>query len=136
VLLENMAREEKTCAPERCKRDWAGDLATLVLAWGLPSATMFVALLLEPLVRTAIWTAMLTWMGVACIANARQCGRTHCYYTGPFFLLMVVVVLAHANAIVPLGSHGWAIIALITIAGVIVLWWGSERLLGTFHRRK
>ncbi len=131
-----MAREEETCAPERCEKDWAGDLATLVLAWGLPSATMFVALLLEPVVRTAIWTAMLTWMGVACIANARQCGRTHCYYTGPFFLLMVVVVLPHANAIVPLGSHGWAIIAPITIAGVIALWWGSERLLGTFHRCK
>ena len=135
LLLTMMARDKKTCAAERCEKDWVGDLRTLALVWGVPIGTMLVALLLEPMLRAAVWAVMLTWMGGACIANARRCGRTHCYYTGPFFLLMTVTVLAHASGMAPLGSHGWAIIALTTVAGSSLIWWGSEHLLGTFRRR-
>jgi len=28
-------------------------------------------------------------MGTACILNARRCGRTHCRYTGPYYLAMI-----------------------------------------------
>src|SRR6266852_7249120 len=34
--------------------------------------------------RTAVWTAALSIMGTACLANAVRCGRVHCYITGPF----------------------------------------------------
>lgn len=135
MVLTFMAKTEKICASEHCGKDWAGDLATLALMWGFPTATMFASLLLEPMLRAAIWVVMLTWMGGACIVNARRCGRTHCYYTGPFFLFMAVIVLAYAGGMAPLGSHGWAIIGLTTIAGTGVVWWASEGLLGTFRRR-
>lgn len=127
-----MGKAKKACASAHCGKDWAGDLATFALIWGFPTAMLLGALLLGPMLRAAVWAVMLTWMGGACIVNARRCGRTHCYYTGPFFLFMAVLVLAHASNVAPLGSHGWTIIALTTLSGTGIIWWASERLLGTF----
>jgi Ca2+/Na+ antiporter len=44
-------------------------------------------------VASAVWIIALIWMGSACILNARRCGRTHCRYTGPYYLVMIVPVL-------------------------------------------
>jgi ABC-type uncharacterized transport system permease subunit len=117
-------------------RDWAGNWRTLAGLWGIPTAAMMVAALLDPLSRAAVWSAALTWMGSACIANARRCGRTHCRFTGPFYLLMAALVIAYAAGALPIGDHGWAILGAIAIAGSAVLWWGSERIWGLFwpHR--
>jgi hypothetical protein len=74
------------------KRDWASGL-TLAAVWGMPAAAMLLALLFEPKMRGIIWIAMLLWMGAACLVNARRCDRTHCRYTGPFFLAMAGLVV-------------------------------------------
>jgi hypothetical protein len=66
---------------------------------------MLFALLLEPAPRAVVWIAILTWMGCACILNARCCGRTHCPYTGPFFLGMAVLVTDYAADMVSLGNQ-------------------------------
>ena len=74
---------------QRCEqRDWTADWLTLAALWGLPTVAMLLALLLEPKWRAVVWIAMLVWMGAARVINARRCGRTHCRYTGPFFLGM------------------------------------------------
>jgi hypothetical protein len=117
------------------QRDWAGKGPTLVAIWGIPAAAMLLALLLEPGARAVVWTAMLAWMGWACLQNARRCGRTHCRYTGPFFLAMAVLVVAYAAGVVPLGNHPWLMLGILTVAGNALIWWGSERLLGTYTRR-
>jgi len=123
--------QAEACASQR-DRDWAGDWRTLAAVWGLPAAAMPAALLLEPAPRAVVWTASLVWMGAACLANARQCGRTHCRYTGPFFLAMAALVVAHAAGFLPLGPYGWAILGGTAATGNALLWWGSERLLGRF----
>ena len=115
------------------QRDWAGGRLTLAV-WGIPAASMLLALLLEPAPRAVVWIAMLTWMGWACLVNARRCGRTHCRYTGPFFLGMASLVIAHAVGILPLGSQPWLTLGILTLAGNAVIWWGSERVLGTYSR--
>jgi hypothetical protein len=130
-----MAKQEEACSPEHCPKDWAGHGLTLTAVWGFPAAAMLVATLLEPALRAVVWAAMLIWMGGACVANARRCGRTHCRYTGPFFLFMAGIVAAYAIGIAPLGAHGWEILGLTTVVGNGLIWWGSERLLGTFRRR-
>jgi predicted MFS family arabinose efflux permease len=119
---------------EASVKDWAGGL-TLALVWGIPAAAMLAASFLEPSVRAAIWTLMLIWMGGACVANSRRCGRTHCRYTGPFFLVMAALIVAHATGLFPLGSHGWEILGVAAVIGNAIIWWGSERLLGTFRQR-
>jgi len=116
-------------------KDWAGDWRTLAGLWGLPVAAMLAAILLEPLLRAGIWSTMLAWMGIACIINARRCSRTHCRFTGPYLLLMAVLVIAHAAGVLPMGTHGWTLLGGTTIVGFAALWWGSERIWGVFSPR-
>jgi len=96
---------------------------------------MLAAILLEPLLRAGIWSTMLAWMGIACIINARRCSRTHCRFTGPYLLLMAVLVIAHAAGVLPMGTHGWTLLGGTTIVGFAALWWGSERIWGVFSPR-
>lgn len=114
------------------RRDWAGNRQTFALLWGIPIALMIAAGSVGPLLRAAIWTLMLLWMGGVCLANAWRCGRTHCRFTGPFFILMAVAVVAYASGILDLGAHGWSILSGLILFGAIGLWWGSERLWGPF----
>ena len=82
---------------------------------------------------TIVWTAALSIMGTACIANALRCGRVHCYLTGPFFLLMAFVTFLYGLGVMPLGRNGWNRIGLTILIGAVVLcclpevFWGKYR---------
>lgn len=89
---------------------------------------------LAPTPRAVVWVLALVWMGVACLLNARRCGRTHCRLTGPFFLAMAMAVIAYAVGVLPLGPNGWVMLALAIPMGFAALWWGSERAWGRFTR--
>lgn len=117
------------------KADWASSRLALALVWGVPAAVMLLALLLEATPRAVVWIAMLVWMGLACLANARRCGRTHCRYTGPFFLGTAGLVVAYAAGLLPLGSQPWLMLGALVAVGNALIWWGSERLLGSNLRR-
>lgn len=110
--------------------DWADNWRSFALLWGLPALAMIMAGHLAPFGRTIIWTTSLAWMGIACLVNARRCQRTHCRFTGPFFLLMALAVLAYASGLLPLGVNGWHILGIATLAGTISIWWASERVWG------
>jgi hypothetical protein len=75
-------------------------------------------------------------MGVACLANARRCGRVHCYATGPFFLILAGGSLLYGLGVMPLGSNGWNTLGLILLVGSIVLCCGSELLFGRYRRSR
>lgn len=95
---------------------------------------MLLASLLEPGLRAAVWITMLVWMGLACVANARRCGRTHCRYTGPFFLAMAGLVAVYSVGALPLGNQPWLVLGTLIVVGNALIWWGSERVLGTYSR--
>lgn len=78
---------------------------------------------------------MLVWMGIACLKNAWRCGRTHCRFTGPFFLVMAALVIGYGSGRLQLGPYGWVIIGATTFIGNALIWWGSEGPLGKFARR-
>ncbi|WP_395612207.1 hypothetical protein [Allosphingosinicella sp.] len=123
------------CSNSQCsERDWSGNHWSLMLVWGLPGLIMLTAALGDPVVRGVIWTAMLLWMGGACLFNARQCTRTHCRFTGPFLIVMAGLVAGDAMGALALGAHGWVILGGITFFGFVVLWSGSEQILGKFSR--
>jgi hypothetical protein len=84
--------------------------------------------------RSAIWTAALATMGVACIVNAVRCGRVHCYATGPFFLVMALVTLSFGLGVMPLGANGWNEISITTLVGGLLLYWLPETFLGRYRR--
>jgi hypothetical protein len=112
--------------------DWSGGWRTFGMVWGIPGGAMAAAALLDTRDRAIVWTIMLLWMAGACFANARRCGRTHCHITGPFFLLMAGLVAGYGFGLLPLGTYGWGILGGTTLVGFLMLWWVSERALGTF----
>jgi hypothetical protein len=112
--------------------DWVGSTRTKLLAWWLPHAALVAGLLVVVPARTAIWIVALAWMGVACILNARRCGRTHCRFTGPYYLSMIIPVLAIGLGVIPIGLSGWLVLGAFIILGSKTLWWATERGRGKF----
>jgi hypothetical protein len=84
--------------------------------------------------RTVVWTAALSIMGTACLANAARCGRVHCYLTSPFFLLMGLVSLLYGLKLLPLGRSGWNLIGLTILIGAVSLCCLPEMLLGKYRQ--
>ena len=101
--------EGRRACSEADPSDWAGGGRSFTLLWGLPATIMLLASLFEAPQRTVIWTTALLWMGVACLANARRCGRTHCRF-GPYFILMAASVVAFGSGLLALGQHGWTLL--------------------------
>jgi hypothetical protein len=84
-------------------------------------------------VRTAVWTVGCLIMAVGCLANAMRCGRLHCYWTGPFFLLGAIVTLLYGLGILPLGESGWGIIGYTLLGGVVFLTYLPEYFFGRYR---
>jgi hypothetical protein len=61
-----------------------------LLLWGAPWAVVVFGACAGDLTRAFLWAPSFTVMGIACVLNARRCGRLHCYVTGPLFLLAAV----------------------------------------------
>ena len=115
-------------------KDWLGSAHTHALAWWLPQAAIVAGLVAPVPIRTAIWIIALLWMGTACLLNARRCGRTHCRYTGPYYLAMIVPVLVLGSEVIAVGLYGWLVLGVLILAGSKILWWATERAWGKFSR--
>jgi hypothetical protein len=84
--------------------------------------------------RGVLWAAALTTMSLACLANAIRCGRVHCYFTAPFFLIMAIVAILYGFGVVSLGQLSWNLIGILTLIGFLLLFFVPERLAGTYRR--
>ncbi len=93
---------------------------------------MFAALFLPVPIRVVVWIVALIWMGTACILNARRCKRTHCRYTGPYYLAMTAPVVALGLGIVSAGIYAWVVLGVLIVAGSKLIWWATERAWGEF----
>src|SRR5712692_8919368 len=113
-------------------RDWLRSPRTNLLAWWIPQAAILAGLFVPVPVRAVLWAIALIWMGTACILNARWCGRTHCRYTGPYYLAMIVPVLVLASGIRSVDFYGWLVLAVLILAGSKIIWWATERAWGKF----
>jgi hypothetical protein len=121
-----------TNAPIQTARDWLGSVHISLLAWWMPKAAILAGLLVPISVRALIWIIALIWMGTACILNARRCNRTHCRYTGPYYLAMIVPVIALGTGLVTVGILGWVCLGVIILGGSGLIWWATERAWGKF----
>jgi hypothetical protein len=114
----------------QASRDWLANTSSNLLAWWIPHAALLVGLFVPIPVRVAIWTVALLWMGVACILNSRRCGRTHCRYTGPYYLAMIVPVFA--LGFISSGIYAWLVLGVVIVGGSKLIWWATERAWGKF----
>ena len=112
--------------------DWLNSAGTSFLAWWLPKLGIFVTILAAGPLRTVVWVVALLWMGVACILNAKRCGRTHCRYTGPYYLAMILPVLALASGPISASIYMWAAFALLILVGGWVIRWITEQKWGRY----
>src|SRR5712664_2540104 len=93
-------------------RAWLSSKRTNLLAWWIPLAAILAGLFVPVSLRTAGWVIALGWMGAACMMNARRCNRTHCRYTGPYYLTMIVPVIALGAGLVTVSTLGWVWLGL------------------------
>ncbi len=116
--------------------DFLSDRVISSLIWRAPAVVMVVAALVEigPAARGVMWALSLSVFGVGCLANAMRCGRRHCFYTGPFFLVMALGSLLYGFGVLPMGSSGWAMIGVTTLVGAVVLTYLPERIWGKYTR--
>jgi hypothetical protein len=107
------------------KSDFLSTFPGVLFGWGLPIAAMLLAIGVPHPVKTWVWVIALIWMGAACLWNARRCKRRHCFWTGPFFLVMALAVLAYGYGLVDLGSQGWKLLAAMIGLGA----WGITTIM-------
>jgi hypothetical protein len=98
--------------------------------YGIPIATIVLtAELGNEKVRAVVWTVAFLIMGVRCLANASGCGRVHCHFTGPWFLLAAGASLVQGLGVVDLG---WTTIRYAALLGSVALFvipewiWGKH----------
>jgi hypothetical protein len=104
------------CGSGGCaRRDLVGGWSAVVL-WCLPTALILVGIFV-PAARAALWIPSFTIMGVACLVNARGCGRLHCHITGPVFLLGAIASVLDALAVV---SIDWKLVIAATAIGTVI----------------
>lgn len=108
-------------------RPWA-----IGLLWVAPWVLIVASGNTDNLIRTAAWTFGFAVMGTACLVNASGCGRRHCYYTGPLFLLAALASLLYGLQVLPLGRNGWNWIFDVTGAGALLACFGLEKLFGKY----
>ncbi len=113
--------------------DLASNPFKFMIIWGIPILVLICStLLVSRMLIGWIWAISLLWMGVACLFNAKKCKRTHCFYTGPFFILMAIVSLLFGNGFIGLSDNGWIWIGGITATGGILIWNFSESIFGKY----
>lgn len=113
--------QNRECAtlpsPQCCVRE-GGESRDLVerriawLIWGLPKALLIVGVFWSE-ARVWLWTPALLVAGTSCLVNAARCGRLHCYFTGPLFLLAALATILSSLHILPL-HWGWILASVVS----------------------
>lgn len=116
-------------------RDLFASLPLAVLVFWIPILAIAVTgyIHIDYAIRTWVWTGACLIMSVGSLVNAMRCGRLHCYWTGPFFLLGAIASLLYGFGLLPLGESGWGIIGYTLLGGVVFLTYLPERFFGRYR---
>ncbi|MGH9434093.1 MAG: hypothetical protein ACRD3T_21400 [Terriglobia bacterium] len=95
-------------------RDMASSKVAWLL-WALPFA-LIAAGVFWHVNPVWLWTPAFLVAGLACLANARRCGRRHCFFTGPLFLLAALASVLMGTRVIAVHWN-WIIIAVLAGSG-------------------
>jgi hypothetical protein len=102
--------------------------------WIVPGVLLAIATQAGAPGLATLWVVVMTFMGAACLVNAKRCHRLHCYITGPFFLLLALVALLFGFGVIDLGPRGWLHLTYVMAIGACVLTYVPEWLFGKYWR--
>jgi hypothetical protein len=117
------------------RKDLSASAKSFIAIWVAPIAVASLLSLaaLPAWIALAAWTIAFTWTGLACLINARRCGRVHCFVSGPILLIGAGLIGALAfNALDP-DKYSLALIVGATLA-LAALTYGLERFWGRYRR--
>ena len=118
----------QACDPSRT--DLVSNREAPLLLWRVPAAAIALsAFLKDGSLKAGIWTAAFGQMGGACLLNASRCGRLHCFFTGPLFLLGALASLLRRLGMLPLG---WSQLGVAMLVGWGILGRLPEKLWGKY----
>ena len=136
MRFEWLSRQSFPPVPDRYERepkDLVVDRRAQLLLWRLPTAAIAASSVLrDSPIKAGIWTAAFTQMGLACLVNASRCGRVHCYFTGPFFLLGALASLLQGLGTLRLG---WDRLGVAMLVGGVALGRLPEMIRGKYANR-
>lgn len=110
-----------------------------ILLWWLPIGAiigMEILIMLEILpgsrwLFNGVWFLALLVMGAACLLNALRCRRVHCWFTGPWMLLMSLAMLLSMFHLLP-GDPNPGLLANVAALGALLLWLLPELVFGRY----
>lgn len=77
--------------------------------------------------RAWLWTPALLVAGISCVINAKRCGRLHCHFTGPLYLLGAVAALLSGLGLVKLPWI-WILVGIVggSVLAFVPEWIGRK----------
>jgi hypothetical protein len=117
--------------PEAERTDLTRNWGRLLLFYGISFLVIQLAgnLSDSELAVAIAWSVSFGIMGVACVLNAVRCGRVHCWFTGPWFLLTATVtVLRYLNV----TTIPWPMIVNGGLLGALFLYFATEKIWGKY----
>jgi predicted small integral membrane protein len=115
---------------QSCASSDLADSEIAWLVWRFP-AVLLLAGIFWHAARVWLWTPALVVAGVACVFNAARCGRRHCYFTGPLYLLGAAYVVLAEFGLAPMQPL-WFLVALVSASLIAQL---AELPLGKYVKR-
>lgn len=115
-------------------RDLLSRPAAVIAGYGIPIVVLSAtgSLDLPKSATAAIWAASVLVMGLTCAANARRCGRVHCYFTAPFLFAMAILVLLFGFDVPGFTGLTFDLLGAVLAVGATFLWCGSELAFGRY----
>lgn len=113
----------------------------VIIGYGIPIGVLFATGMvdLSKSATAGLWAVSVLVMGLTCAANARRCGRVHCYFTAPFLLAMAAVILLFGFDVRGFTGLTFDFLGNVLAIGAVLLCVGSELIFGRYlsrpHRR-
>jgi len=133
LLFDAMTQHANACV----ERDLSARTGSFLTIWLAPILLAGLVSVFAPNPEWAApiaWTVAFSWMGGACLLNARRCGRLHCYFSGPILLVGALAALALSAGVVDFGVRGLSITVAVTLA-LACLTYGLEYVWGRYRRQ-
>ena len=102
--------------------DW---ITNRLVLWLFPLSLALSGLFLPPW-RPTVWPLAFFWAGGLCLGNALRCGRVHCSFTGPLYLLTGLTAVSEVLGWLSLSwTWLWIAAAVGTVISFIPEWVGT-----------